>query len=83
MAIKKSKKRIDQQIPQDRPPAFRPDQAGGSIGGFGKKLTPTKAFTKKQQKQLVKRVSDQSSKEAKRSYDYFSSKSDEELFIPA
>ena len=69
MAIKKSKKRIDQQIPQDRPPAFRPDQAGGSIGGFGKKLTPTKAFTKKQQKQLVKRVSDQSAKEAKRSYE--------------
>jgi hypothetical protein len=44
MAIKKSKKRIDQQIPQDRPPAFRPDQAGGSIGGLGKKLTPTKKW---------------------------------------
>ena len=69
MAIKKSKKRIDQQIPQDRPPAFRPDQAGGSIGGFGKKLVPTKAFTKKQQKQLVKRIGDQSSKEAKTSYE--------------
>ena len=46
MAKEKSKKRIDQQIPQDRPPAFRPDQAGGSIGGFGKKLTPTKKFLK-------------------------------------
>lgn len=46
MAKEKSKKRIDQQIPQDRPPAFRPDQAGGSIGGFGKKLTPTKKYLK-------------------------------------
>ena len=44
MAKEKSKKRIDEQIPQDRPPAFRPDQAGGSIGGFGKKLTPSKKF---------------------------------------
>ena len=44
MAIKKSKKRIDEQIPQDRPPAFRPDQAGGSIGGFGKPLKPTKKY---------------------------------------
>ena len=66
MAIKKSKKRIDQQIPQDRPPAFRPDQAGGGTGGFGKKLVPTSAYlareaSKKQQKQLVK--------EAKRSYE--------------
>ena len=44
MAKEKSKKRIDQQIPQDRPPAFRPDQAGGSIGGFGKPLKPVKKY---------------------------------------
>ena len=47
MAKEKSKKRIDQQIPQDRPPAFRPDQAGGSIGGFGKPLKPTKKYLQK------------------------------------
>ncbi len=44
MAKEKSKKRIDEQIPQDRPPAFRPDQAGGSIGGFGKPLKPVKKY---------------------------------------
>jgi hypothetical protein len=53
MAIKKSKKRIDQQIPQDRPPAFRPDQAGGFIGGKPKALVPRKAFTEKQRKLKV------------------------------
>ena len=45
MAKKEDKKFIEDQIPvQDRPPAFRPDQAGGSVGGFGKKLVPTKKF---------------------------------------
>ena len=44
MAKKEDKKFIEEQIPvQDRPP-FRPDQAGGSVGGFGKKLVPTKKF---------------------------------------
>jgi len=71
MAIKKSKQRIDQQIPQDRPPAFRPDQAGGSVGGFGKKLVPTSAYLAREaaKKSGKRRVSDQSSKEAKRSYE--------------
>ena len=44
MAKKEDKKFIEEQIPvQDRPP-LRPDQAGGSVGGFGKKLVPTKKF---------------------------------------
>ena len=44
MAKKEDKKFIEEQIPvQDRPP-FRPDQAGGSVGGFGKKLVTTKKF---------------------------------------
>lgn len=45
MAKKEDKKFIEEQIPvQDRPPALRPDQAGGSVGGFGKKLVPRKKF---------------------------------------
>ena len=48
MAKKKDDKFIEDQIPvQDRPPAFRPDQAGGSVGGFGKKLVPRKKFQQK------------------------------------
>mgnify|MGYP003673098202 CR=1 FL=1 len=44
MAKKEDKKFIEEQIPvQDRPP-LKPDQAGGSVGGFGKKLVPTKKF---------------------------------------
>jgi len=52
MAKKEDKKFIEDQIPvQDRPPAFRPDQAGGSVGGFGKKLKPTSKFLQAKQKE--------------------------------
>ena len=52
MAKKEDKKFIEEQIPvQDRPPAFRPDQAGGSVGGFGKKLKPTSKFLQAKQKE--------------------------------
>ena len=52
MAKKEDKKFIEDQIPvQDRPPGFRPDQAGGSVGGFGKKLKPTSKFLQAKQKE--------------------------------
>ena len=59
MAKKEDKKFIEEQIPvQDRPPAFRPDQAGGITGGKAKVLVPTAAFTareaaKKRAKQKI------------------------------
>ena len=38
-------------------PPFRPQQAGGSIGGFGKKLKPTSKWSKaKQRKNLMKKT---------------------------
>lgn len=55
MAKKEDKKFIEEQIPvQDRPP-FRPDQPGGFFAGKPKKLKPTSKFLQAKQKEAQRK----------------------------